>query len=149
MYLHEWNCVDNCPEGFYHDNKNCLKCHDNCQACSRGVEKSNGVENQNCDSCKNDLYLIKVNGYDKNCTNECPNNTILLEGKYCILKEKEKEKKEQKDNSLILNIFKIIIGSCLLLFSIYIYIKLCRNKKSDYESISEISSELGDEIIPK
>ena len=148
MYLHEWNCVDNCPEGFYHGNKNCSKCHDNCQTCSRGVERSHGVENQNCDSCKNDLYLIKVDGYDKNCTNDCPNNTILIEAKYCILKEKEK-KEQKKENSFILNIFKIIIGAFLLLFSIYIYIKLCRTKNSDYELIGEISSELGDNIIPR
>ena len=147
MYLHEGKCLDNCPEGFYPGNKNCFKCHDNCETCTRGVEKRNGVENQNCDSCKKDLYLIKVNGYDKNCTNYCPNNTILIEGKYCILKEKEK--KQQKENSFILNIFKIIIGACLFLFSIYIYIKLCRNKKSDYEIIGEISSELSDNIIPK
>ena len=121
-----------CKEGFYENIKNCSKCHDNCEKCSKGAEIENGVENQNCDSCRNDLYLITIKGYGKNCTDNCPSNSIKSKN-FCVLEE---------ESSFLLTIYSIIVGTLLVFFTIYIYLKLCRTKKSDFELIGEISSEL-------
>ena len=132
FYYYNGYCVDKCKEGFYENIKNCSKCHDNCEKCSKGAEIENGVENQNCDSCRNDLYLITIKGYGKNCTDNCPNNSIKSKN-FCVLEE---------ESSFLLTIYSIIVGTLLVFFTIYIYLKLCRTKKSDFELIGEISSEL-------
>ena len=56
--------------------------------------------------------------------------------------EKEEEKEEKRNDIFILNIYMIILGKFLAIFSICIYIQVCRNKKDDYELINEINTEL-------
>ena len=52
--LQDGNCVNNCSDGYYKNNSNCLKCHNNCQTCSTGViTDSNGkLNNMKCTRCK-------------------------------------------------------------------------------------------------
>ena len=143
----EGNCLDNCPDQYYKgDNKNCLKCHESCGKCEKGPENEDEEENQNCDSCDDATkFLIKAEGFKKNCVDKCPNGTIGIndtQGNYCKLEEKEKGQDEKRNNSFILNIYIIIFGVLLVLFSICIYIRVCRNKKTESEFIDEINSGL-------
>ena len=143
----EGNCLDNCPNRYYKgENKTCLECHKSCRKCEKGPVKEGEEENQNCDSCEvTTKFLIKAEGFKKNCVDKCPNGTIGVndtQGNYCKLEEKKKGQGEKGNNSLILNIYIIIFGALLVLFSICIYIKVCRNKKTESEFIDEINSGL-------
>lgn len=143
----EGNCLDNCPNRYYKgDNKTCLECHKSCRKCEKGPVKEGEEENQNCDSCEvTTKFLIKAEGFKKNCVDKCPNGTIGVndtQGNYCKLEEKKRGQGEKENNSFILNIYIIIFGVLLVLFSICIYIKVCRNKKTESEFIDEINSGL-------
>ena len=79
----EGNCLENCPDSFYKGDKICLKYHKDCRKCTKGPENEEGEEeNQNCDSF-NDItkYLIKAEGFNKNCVDICPNGTITVNDK--------------------------------------------------------------------
>ena len=58
------NCLDNCLDGYYEDNKICRKCHSNCLTCNHSYSE----ENYQCTSCKDNQLLE----YDtKKCINKC------------------------------------------------------------------------------
>ena len=63
---------DNCIDGYYKNDILCLKCHKNCEKCSKGPENSN----EKCESCLNKEWkLIKADGFQRNCVEKCPDNT--------------------------------------------------------------------------
>ena len=71
------NCVYNCLDEYYKKNNTCLRCHENCKKCLNGPEINDTIENQNCESCKEDWkYLVTAKGFNKNCVNKCPEGTI-------------------------------------------------------------------------
>ena len=139
FYLDGNNCLSNCKDGYYKDymNRICSSCHENCKKCSNGPIDSN----ENCDSCKSDLYLINVENYDRNCTATCPNETFInTKKKQCLGENTEEE--EEEDNNLLLWIYIIIIGFCLLIIIICIFKKIYCPNKTDNNLISDISTEL-------
>ena len=144
FYYHYGNCIKNCPEKFYKNGVNCTGCHENCKKCSKGEEiDKNGIAHQNCEICKEEFnYLIKAEGFSRNCTNICPNGTNVSEsGDSCILIQNDNGKNNNKDDHF-LYIFSIIIGLILFICLIFIYKNICSRKKSDNEIISEIHTEL-------
>ena len=135
----EGNCLNKCPEGFYTNNANCSKCHENCKNCSNGPEIKNGTESQNCDTCKeNWKYLIKGS---QNCINECPKGTDISENKYCILSEK----KDNHKDSIVFYIIIVLIILCLLVIIICIYRKIWIYDRRGNKIINEINKELVDD----
>ena len=61
------NCLDECLNGYYEENNFCKKCHESCKTC----EKNGSDENPNCQSCKDDKFLID----DKlKCIDDCEIN---------------------------------------------------------------------------
>ncbi len=61
------NCIDKCLNGYYEENSSCKKCHKTCLTC----EKKGTDENPNCQSCKDNKYLIDNN---LNCIDDCEIN---------------------------------------------------------------------------
>ena len=129
FYLYGNNCLEECPVGYFKNNSNCSKCHQNCKTCSKDFNN----ENQNCESCESNEYLIKAEGYPSNCVKECPEGTIESENKFCII----------KDNSTIILLIIIIIFSLLLIgIIIIIWKKLHYNNNSDIDIMNDITTEL-------
>ena len=60
--LKDGNCLHDCPEGYYQNEKYCLKCHANCQICAAGmITDSNGnLKNMKCITCKNHLNINNI-----------------------------------------------------------------------------------------
>lgn len=139
----EGNCLYNCPNGTYKNKDICSKCHANCKTCNKGPKD----ENEYCETCNDEDFLIKIDGYGSNCVNECPNgtNATNISGiYYCIkIEDSEKEKEKEKD-SFIINIYIIFIGICLFILTICIYKNICCNKKTKSELITQIHTELQD-----
>ena len=133
----EGNCF--CLKGYYENNDNiCLKCHENCETCSKGPEKNNDTENQNCDSCNSNMkYLVNAKGFNKNCVNNCPVGTILKDN-YCILKE------DKKNYSYI---YVILFALIIIVFTFIIFKFIHENKKQrSSEKIADgITERLGGE----
>ena len=137
----EGNCIDNCPNGTYNNIVNCTKCHDNCKTCKMGPQDIN----ENCESCESDKYLVKAEGYNRNCVDECPNGTNItniIDILYCTIPDEPKNKEEKEKDSLISYIYIIFIGVSLLILSIYIYKNICSSNKKDSKIITQIHKEL-------
>ena len=142
--LQEGNCVQNCEEGYYQEEKNCKKCNDNCKSCSEGqVTKEDDSINQNCKSCKNDkYYLINATNYSSNCVETCPEE-LATEGKYCIEKtNSDPQNNNKKKGDYMIWIFIIIIGIILIILTLCICKRNCARNKSDGEIINDINTEL-------
>ena len=139
------NCIEYCPNGTYINTDICSKCHKNCETCQEGPKE----DDERCKTCKDKKYLIDADDFGSNCTQECPNGTIITNKSdifYCTKpgnpeRNNEKEKEKEKDK-LISYIYIISIGVCLLILTICIYKNICGNKKKDNEMITQIHTEL-------
>ena len=61
LFLQEGNCVENCSEGYYLENNECFKCHDNCLNCEIGPIIENGkIISMSCSECKNSEFLNMI-----------------------------------------------------------------------------------------
>ena len=136
------NCIE-CNKGYYFENDNkCGECSAFCETCSKGEDN----DSQNCLSCKKDSDYPYF--YNKNCLDECPENTTFKNDK-CIEnnsnnnEKKDLEKKEVKKNIILLNIFIIITIISLLIVVFCIIKKICCESKNQYERLTkEILTEL-------
>ena len=136
------NCTDGCSEGFYEPEDNefklCFKCHKNCKACHKGEDG----DNQNCDSCRDNLLLLNSSNSPKNCVEKCPQN-FTQNGSYCISNNgTEPDKKDDDKPDYMLWIFIIIFAILLLLISLCICKRHFSRKKKDIEFINDINTEL-------
>ena len=135
--LYENNCIDNCLDGFYiYNGKECQKCNEHCKTCTKGEENNN----ENCILC--DLnseykYLIDAEGFGKNCVKECPNKTILKDGK-CIINSLDQE---EESNNLVVIIIPSIIAF-IIIIGIIILLIYRRRKKEDLNDIHTLKDEL-------
>ena len=144
LVLEEGNCIEKCHDGYYKEDKSCLKCNSNCTKCSKGEEKYNNdtIINQNCESCSSDFnYLIKEKDYPSNCVDECPNGLNATKDNYCQIIHKNED--DDDDNDYMLWIFIILIAVLLIIISFCIY-KRNHRKKNDGEIINDINTELQD-----
>ena len=136
------NCTDGCSEGFYEPEDNefklCFKCHKNCKACHKGEDG----DNQNCDSCRDNLLLLNSSNSPKNCVEKCPQN-FTQNGSYCIWTNgTEPDKKDDDKPDYMLWIFIIIFAILLLLISLCICKRHFSRNKKDIEFINDINTEL-------
>ena len=134
--LQEGNCIDECSNGFYLDEKKCMKCSEICETCSKGP--NNGLAN--CLTCNQNSiykYLIDI-GKNLICVEECPKGTILEKiNNTCIYQDNNQNNTEQKEKSQENWILWIIIFILNDLFIICIII-ICRissNKKIRSEDL--------------
>jgi hypothetical protein len=146
--LQEGNCVKNCNESYYQEEKNCKKCYANCKSCSIGEEtKEDDSINQNCDSCNDNYYLINATNYSRNCVEKCPEE-LVTKGNYCIEKNNSSEPipsedpQNKKKGEYMIWIFIIIIGIILIILTLCICKRNCARNKSDGEIINDINTEL-------
>ena len=140
FYEEKGNCLTDCPNKYYKNNFNCSKCHEKCETCSKGPENENNTENQNCQSCSPNLYLIDAEGFPKNCVSECPNGTNKTDNKYCKIINDNND--ENQESNLMIWIFIILTSICLIFIILCICKAIRRDKKSDVELINDISTEL-------
>ena len=136
------NCTDGCSEGFYEPEDNefklCFKCHKNCKACHKGEDG----DNQNCDSCRDNLLLLNSSNSPQNCVEKCPKN-FTQNGSYCISNNgTEPDKKDDDKPDYMLWIFIIIFAILLLLISLCICKRHFSRNKKDIEFINDINTEL-------
>jgi len=141
FYEEKGNCVTDCPSQYYKNNFNCSKCHENCETCSKGPENVNNTENQNCQSCSSNLFLIDAEGFPKNCVSECPNGTNKTDDKYCKIINDNNNDNNQESNIMIW-IFIILTSICLILIILCICKAIRKDKKSDIELMNDINTEL-------
>ena len=72
IFVNEDLKIIDCDINYKYENGNCiLKCHDYCEKCSM---YSTDINNQQCTSCKNNLYLQKGN-----CVEKCSNKYFLID----------------------------------------------------------------------
>ena len=132
------NCTS-CIDGKYLNNENniCINCHENCQTCKEGGTD----ENQNCLTCKNNVpYLINVDGYNKNCVNNCSDYNLTLKGNFCV------NKSDSDDGSFYLLWISIILITIILIVLSLIICKRC-HRKNDKDLMNNINTELKDKIV--
>ena len=84
LYLENNICVPNCSSKYYLHNLNCLKCHDNCLACTTGKEldESNKLISMKCEKCLDQESIEKTMiKYEENCFNiiEYEQNKIIFD----------------------------------------------------------------------
>jgi len=126
------NCLDQCLTGYYKEENNCKKCHENCESCSK--ESENG--NNNCLTCNKESkykYLINIPELGKNCVEECPEGTILDREKYQCIKE---------ENKNFIYICIGVAGGIILIFIIIlitITLKKKRIKKEEENIMKEMN----------
>lgn len=132
------NCTS-CIDGEYLDESNhtCNNCTEHCKTCSKGLENGN----ENCLSCDlNSQYkfLVKAEGFDRNCVTGCPENTTLKKNECVGLRDDG-----LKQNDTLLYIF-IIITAILLLLIMVCFLKnfCCKPKSHDEKLMKEINTEL-------
>ena len=136
------NCIEKCSQGYYKSNDKCLNCHNNCKSCSKGYNETN----QNCEECNDPYFLIKAEGFPKNCVNKCPDGTTL-NNKECIKNDGKNstntngETEKSKPDYMLL-IFIIVIVIILLIITFIIIRKYCFKRKNDGELINDINTEL-------
>lgn len=144
------SCFDLCIDGFYQDKNNefsCLKCHETCKKCQKGKEE----ENENCEECQNDNYLINEPGFPKNCVQTCPEG-LNISGKYCksIINngtndnDSSDKNDDDEDNKsdYMLWIFIILFAIILLIVFLCIFKRHCSRNKNEIEIINDINTEL-------
>ena len=134
------NCTS-CIDGKYLEknieNNICINCHENCQTCKEGGTD----ENQNCLTCKNNVpYLINVDGYNKNCVNNCSDYNLTLKGNFCV------NKSDSDDGSFYLLWISIILITIILIVLSLIICKRC-HRKNDKDLMNNINTELKDKIV--
>ena len=157
------NCVDNCSDGFFENNKkcevcdiSCKKCHinsKNCIECNKGYYFGNdnkcekcsdycetcfkGEENdtQNCLSCnlKSEFKYF----FNNNCYKTCPENTTENDNNICIyITNNENNLKSNDEKNLSMFIFFIIIASIFLsIIIIYLLKTNCCESKNQYNKV--------------
>ena len=155
------NCVEECKNGYFQEDKYCKKCEDPCETCNNLTQcitcingfyfndtenicnkcdsnceicvyrKENG--NEHCSKCISNKFLINETETGGNCVDECPEGTIGKDGK-CV-------KKEKANKNYMLYIFIIIVAFLLLLITVNNIKKCFMQKRHNYQS-NEISLEL-------
>lgn len=63
-FLHEGQCVGDCPDGYYAEPQECVRCHADCASCD-------GPSFDDCAVCHNP----KAVRYNGECLAKCPNST--------------------------------------------------------------------------
>ena len=150
MFLYENNCVNNCSDGFYiYNNNKCKACDKHCKTCEKG-EENNNQHCLTCDINSDYKYLIDAKDFGKNCIQECPNETVLEDGK-CILNISEDKNsdinnsddnndndknnnnndninKNNDNNSLLIIILSSIIGAILIIIIIILFYRCYKRK---------------------
>ena len=141
FFKNNGKCDSNCPEHHYKNLKEkiCSECDSNCKECDNGKENNNS----HCLSCEEGQYLVIAKGFDRNCVEECPNNTKLNnDTKECFSETDDTNNKNTDQN----NFFKdktvwiwaaIILISLIIIIVIVIVIskKYCKKKKDDINAI--------------
>ena len=108
-----------CNIGFYLNNLKCLACHKDCKTCLKGGNDND----ENCQSCNNNYYLVDASGFGKNCVSECPKKTIL---------DKNKTKCISGNDDSMIDLALVIIGSFLfaiVLVMIIFGIRRCKKRR--------------------
>ena len=155
-FLYEGNCLKNCPDGFFNENKKCKECEEPCKTCENSAN--------NCKSCIDHFYFNKTEEKCINCNENCLTCSNGKEGenenclscnkssafKYLVkangfssncveqcpnntVKSNYKCVDEIKNKDFLLYIYIVIIGILLLFVIIFFFIKNC--KKNGYENM--------------
>ena len=168
--LLEGNCINECPEKFYENNKECFKCKDSCKSCSnantcttcdKGLYINNGEclkchencetcsdgiinGNEHCTTCKyNDTYLIDVSGLNRNCVKECPKNTTLdITKKKCVKSEENDDSDSISLKKVILLIAIVLLAIIIIGIIIYCIRRAVRRKKAGILIMDDIKKDM-------
>ena len=163
-FLYEGNCLENCPDGFFKENKKCKECEKPCKTCENSAN--------NCKSCIEHFYFNKTEQKCIDCYENCITCSNGKEGENenCLSCNKSTTFKylvkasgfysncvEQCPNNTVLSNFKCvdeiknkdfllyiyiaIIGLLLLIVIIFFFIKNCK-KNGDENLVKEIHTEL-------
>ena len=163
-FLHEGNCLEKCPDGFFKEDKKCNVCKEPCKTCD--------ISANNCKSCINHFYFNKTEKKCYNCHENCETCSKGEEGENenCLSCNKSSDFKylvkakgfysncvkqcpnntiesssecvdEIKNKDFLLYIYIVIIGMLLLFVIILFFIKNCK-KNEDENLIKEIHTEL-------
>jgi len=68
FFLHEGQCVQDCPSYFYAEDKHCFPCHAACKDCD-------GPDLDDCTACTIESFVL----YSGMCFEECPEGTYYEE----------------------------------------------------------------------
>lgn len=68
FHLHNGQCLQNCPPGFYSLSTHCLSCHEHCRECE-------GPEDDDCIACPETSYAL----FRGRCFEYCPDGTYFEE----------------------------------------------------------------------
>ena len=142
------NCIS-CKDGKYlnDENKTCINCHNNCKTCVEGEKDGN----QNCLTCKENVpYLIKAEGYNKNCVDNCSKFNLSLENNFCVKKNDTDNDNDTDDNNneqtdYMLWIFILLMTILLIVLALFIYKRFYR--KNDQDLMDNNNCELKDKIV--
>ena len=135
-----------CINGYFLDNKLCYSCHETCATCLIGGDENNN----NCSSCKNDLYFIKEGEYVNNCVRDCPSGTVKDDKeKICKIKNKEEndeinEESSNKDYDFLIWIFVVGAGFLFVLINIIFFLRTCCCKGNENDEIEKINTVLSE-----
>jgi hypothetical protein len=139
--LQEGNCIDKCSNGFYLDEKKCLKCSKKCETCTKGPENGN----DNCLTCnQNSENKYLFNDEKKStCVEECPTGTTLEKINNTCLYQNNTDIEPQKKNLTVNWVLWIVIFIfiIILLIILIIYFKKTKNQvtSEDIEKNNQIN----------
>ena len=127
-----------CIDGYFLNKTYCSLCYENCGTCLIGGD----IKNNNCSSCKNNLYLVKEGDYVNNCVERCPDGTV----------KDDKEKickvginvEENNESDLLLWIFIAAAGALFAVINIVFCCRCCCCKGKEEDEIGEIKTELSE-----
>ena len=152
-YFENGDCVDECSDNFFLENKDCKKCDESCKACE--------TSEKNCIKCNEDEYLKKDSEnyntcnkcsekcetcsdgekdgidnclsckknstyeflFNKNCVEKCPEDTLPNNNNICIKKDKTPNEKEVKTKDKIMLSIYIVITGFMLILVIFLFYK--------------------------
>jgi len=114
-----------------------LKCHENCKTCEKGGDDNN----ENCQTCKDNYYLVDAEDFGKNCVSKCPKGTILDDStKKCITSTK---------NDLIIKVVLIILfillGAIIIFIIVFCIRRYSKRKNAADKMLNDINE--GDLLI--
>jgi len=173
-FLEYQNCVENCSNGFYPEDKNCKKCNDKCKTCNinenncTSCDSGKYLDNNSCEKCSENcgncsdfntcLTCNKTSNftylYNNTCLSDCPEDTTIKtigNNQVCIAKSDNNDKKNENENGdldkkvkTMQFIFIIVTGLLLFIIIICFCKSICCKSKKNKENLI---NEINTELI--